>query len=91
MPTRCWNLGINNQTRTDVVDVDAPIVFVGYGIDAPEYHWNDFKGVDEQVYLRNDRDPKLQARRLGSSWMWRDNCSRHDEFEAIRLHGGAGH
>src|ERR1019366_9701500 len=35
-----------NQTQTDVVDVDAPIVFVGYGIIAPEYHWNDFKGVD---------------------------------------------
>ena len=36
----------SNQTQTDSVDVDAPIVFVGYGIDAPEYHWNDFKGVD---------------------------------------------
>jgi len=28
--------------------VDAPIVFVGYGIDAPEYRWNDFKGIDRQ-------------------------------------------
>jgi Zn-dependent M28 family amino/carboxypeptidase len=36
----------SNQTQTDSVDVDAPIVFVGYGIDAPEYHWNDFKGID---------------------------------------------
>ena len=36
----------SNQTQTDSVDVDAPIVFGGYGIDAPEYHWNDFKGVD---------------------------------------------
>ena len=27
-------------------DIDAPIVFVGYGIDAPEYGWNDYKGVD---------------------------------------------
>jgi len=36
----------SNQTQTDSVDVDAPIVFVGYGIEAPEYHWNDFKGVD---------------------------------------------
>jgi Zn-dependent M28 family amino/carboxypeptidase len=35
-----------NQTQTDSVDIDAPIVFVGYGIEAPEYHWNDFKGVD---------------------------------------------
>jgi Zn-dependent M28 family amino/carboxypeptidase len=36
----------NNQTQTADVDIDAPIVFVGYGIDAPEYGWNDFKGVD---------------------------------------------
>ncbi len=27
-------------------DIDAPVVFVGYGIDAPEYGWNDYKGVD---------------------------------------------
>src|SRR6266852_1669470 len=113
----------NNQTQTDSVDIDAPIVFVGYGIEAPEYRWNDFKGVDvkgkvllvivneeamtyygrwtykfeeaarkgavgaliihrtdlasygwgvvrsswsgEQVYLSNDKDPKLQA----ASWI----------------------
>jgi len=36
----------NNQTQTADVDIDAPIVFVGYGIEAPEYGWNDFKGVD---------------------------------------------
>jgi len=35
-----------NQTQTDSVEVDAPIVFVGYGIEAPEYKWDDFKGVD---------------------------------------------
>jgi len=27
-------------------DIDAPIVFVGYGIEAPEYKWNDYKGTD---------------------------------------------
>ena len=27
-------------------DIDAPIVFVGYGIDAPEYKWNDYKDAD---------------------------------------------
>jgi len=26
--------------------VDAPLVFIGYGIDAPERHWDDFKGID---------------------------------------------
>jgi Zn-dependent M28 family amino/carboxypeptidase len=36
----------SNQTQTDNVDIDAPIVFVGYGIEAPEYRWDDFKGID---------------------------------------------
>ncbi len=36
----------NNQTGSATADIDAPIVFVGYGINAPEYDWNDYKGVD---------------------------------------------
>ncbi len=32
---------VKNQTGTPSVDLDAPIVFVGYGIDAPEYRWHD--------------------------------------------------
>jgi Zn-dependent M28 family amino/carboxypeptidase len=36
----------NNESQTEVADIDAPIVFVGYGITAPEYQWDDYKGVD---------------------------------------------
>jgi Zn-dependent M28 family amino/carboxypeptidase len=25
---------------------DSPVVFVGYGVDAPEQHWNDYAGID---------------------------------------------
>ncbi len=39
---------------------DAPLVFVGYGVKAPERHWDDFKGVDLHgkiaVVLINDPD-----------------------------------
>jgi Zn-dependent M28 family amino/carboxypeptidase len=35
-----------DQTGAPSVDLDAPIIFVGYGINAPEYQWNDFEGVD---------------------------------------------
>jgi len=35
-----------NETQQPTSDVDAPIVYVGYGIDAPEYRWDDYKGVD---------------------------------------------
>ncbi len=38
----------------------APMVFVGYGVTAPERHWDDFKGVDLHgkiaVFLINDPD-----------------------------------
>ncbi len=36
----------NNQSQTETADIDAPIVFIGYGIKAPEYNWDDYKGVD---------------------------------------------
>jgi Zn-dependent M28 family amino/carboxypeptidase len=36
----------NNESQTETADIDAPIVFVGYGIKAPEYGWDDYKNVD---------------------------------------------
>jgi Zn-dependent M28 family amino/carboxypeptidase len=43
------------------IDIDAaPLVFVGYGVAAPERHWDDFKGTDLHgkiaVVLINDPD-----------------------------------
>lgn len=35
-----------DQTGQSSADIDAPIVFVGYGIHAPEYNWDDYAGVD---------------------------------------------
>ena len=35
-----------DQTGQASADIDAPIVFVGYGIHAPEYNWDDYAGVD---------------------------------------------
>jgi Zn-dependent M28 family amino/carboxypeptidase len=35
-----------DQTGQPVADIDAPIVFVGYGIHAPEYNWDDYAGLD---------------------------------------------
>ncbi len=46
------------QERVDVLD--AELVFVGYGMQAPEYDWDDFKGVDLTgkiaVIMNNDPD-----------------------------------
>jgi Zn-dependent M28 family amino/carboxypeptidase len=49
------------MTNVDQVAIkDAPIVFVGYGVKAPERNWDDFKGLDLKgkmlVVLINDPD-----------------------------------
>ena len=46
-----------------VVDIaDAPIVFVGYGVQAPEHDWDDLKDVDlrGKVLLFLNNDPHLE-------------------------------
>src|SRR3984885_9977451 len=35
-----------DETGQTSAEIDAPIVFVGYGIHAPEYNWDDYAGVD---------------------------------------------
>src|SRR5450759_5598818 len=35
-----------DQTQQPESNIDAEIVYVGYGIEAPEYNWDDYKGVD---------------------------------------------
>lgn len=56
----------------DHVDLSAGLVFVGYGVVAPEYSWNDFKNVDVRgkivVMLVND-PPLPDARLFGGSAM----------------------
>src|SRR3546814_600121 len=49
------------NTRTGEAEVkveDSPLVFVGYGVDAPEQDWNDYAGIDVEdktvVILVND-------------------------------------
>jgi Zn-dependent M28 family amino/carboxypeptidase len=44
--TYARDIALKDETGQSSADIDAPIVFVGYGIDAPEYHWNDYAGVD---------------------------------------------
>jgi Zn-dependent M28 family amino/carboxypeptidase len=36
----------SNESQTEAAFIDAPIVFVGYGIRAPEYNWDDYKNAD---------------------------------------------
>ena len=64
--TLAWTQGVDIAVRAAMngahqVDIaKAPLVFVGYGVSAPERNWDDFKGVDLKgkiaVVLINDPD-----------------------------------
>ncbi len=52
-------------------DIDAPIVFVGYGVTAPEYRWDDYAGVDVKgkIAVVFVGDPPLEDGRFAGSAM----------------------
>ncbi len=88
---------VNNQTQTDTVDIDAPIVFVGYGIEAPEYRWNDFKGVDVKgkviLVIVNEppsKDPKFfnaEAMTYYGRWTYKfEEAARKGALGALIIH-----
>jgi Zn-dependent M28 family amino/carboxypeptidase len=87
--------------QTDHVSVDAELVFVGYGIDAPEQKWNDYKGPAEDyrgkilVMLVNDppatpAEPDLfGGRRLTYYGRWTykyEEAARRGAVGALLLH-----
>ena len=87
----------SNQTQTDSVDIDAPIVFVGYGIDAPEYKWDDFKGVDVKgkviLVIVNEpasTDPKFfkaEAMTYYGRWTYKfEEAARKGAIGALIIH-----
>jgi hypothetical protein len=75
------------QARSGVAN--AELVFVGYGIEAPEYSWDDFKGVDVSgkvlMMLNNDPDwdPALFAgaeRLYYGRWMYKYQSAARSLF-----------
>ena len=88
---------VGNQTQTEGVDLDAPIVFVGYGIEAPEYRWNDFKGVDVRgkvvLVIVNEppsSDPKFfagEAMTYYGRWTYKfEEAARKGAVGALIIH-----
>ena len=83
------------QEETARVD-DAEVVFVGYGIEAPEYGWDDFKGADlsGKVLLMLNNDPDWDAdlfegdRRLYyGRWTYKyESAARQGAAGAIIIH-----
>jgi Zn-dependent M28 family amino/carboxypeptidase len=79
-----------HQEKTSAIE-SAPLVFAGYGITAPEYQWDDFKGVELTgkvlVMMNNDPedDPSIfagRARLYYGRWAYK--------FEQARKRGAVG-
>ncbi|WP_420143486.1 M28 family peptidase [Sphingobium sp.] len=58
-------VGTYRTTQKHIDVKDSPVVFVGYGINAPEKGWNDYAGVDVKgktvVILVNDPDYETEG------------------------------
>jgi len=87
--------------QTEHVSVDADMVFVGYGINAPEQNWNDYKGDAEDyrnkilVFLVNDppataAEPNLfggRALTYYGRWTYKfEEAARRGAAGALLLH-----
>ena len=88
---------VNNETQTEIADLDAPIVFVGFGITAPEYNWDDYKGVDLKgkvallfVNEPPSDDPKFfkgKALTYYGRWIYKfEETARHGAVATLIIH-----
>jgi Zn-dependent M28 family amino/carboxypeptidase len=82
------------QTSTKVAG--AELVFVGYGIQAPEYKWDDFKGTDVRgkVLVMMNSDPDWDSKLFEGPnrvyygrWNYKyESAARHGAAGAIIIH-----
>jgi Zn-dependent M28 family amino/carboxypeptidase len=83
------------QVQPQVALKDSDIVFVGYGIDAPEKGWNDYAGIDVRgktvIILVNDPDwqsPDLSGPFDGKAMTYYGRWTY--KYEEAARHGAAG-
>ncbi|MDH4069452.1 MAG: M28 family peptidase [Ignavibacteria bacterium] len=90
-------VAVAGKQQEEISVKDAEIVFVGYGIDAPEQNWDDYKGVDVRgkilLMMNNDPapdDPKEfagKARLYYGRWTYKyEIAARKGAIGAIIIH-----
>ncbi|MFB0564378.1 MAG: M28 family metallopeptidase [Candidatus Aminicenantaceae bacterium] len=90
-----WTLRVVEEVSLN----DSEMVFIGYGIIAPEYNWNDYKGIDVRgktvVMLVNDpgfvtEDPELfngRAMTYYGRWTYKyEEAARQGAEGALIIH-----
>jgi Zn-dependent M28 family amino/carboxypeptidase len=89
-------MGASGVQQPSVSIEDAEVVFVGYGIEAPEEQWDDFKGVDlsgKILLMLNDDpdwDPELfsgERKLFYGRWVYKyESAGRQRAAGAIIVH-----
>lgn len=91
-------LWTKRQDQTDVEWADSELVFVGYGVVAPEYDWNDYAGLDvtgktvvilvnDPGYARGDDLFKGTAMTYYGRWTYKfEEAGRQGATGAILVH-----
>jgi Zn-dependent M28 family amino/carboxypeptidase len=92
-------VGVTLRVQEKVTIEDSDMIFVGYGIVAPEYQWNDYEGIDVKgktvVMLVNDpgfatEDPKLfngRAMTYYGRWTYKyEEAARQGAACAVIIH-----
>lgn len=86
-----------NQTQVEAMDIDSEVVFVGHGVVAPEYGWDDYKGLDTKgktlVMLvddppANEKEPDLfkgRARTYYGRWTYKFTMGAAKNADAVIL------
>jgi Zn-dependent M28 family amino/carboxypeptidase len=87
----------NDQTQRENSTIDSEIIFVGHGVVAPEYRWDDYKGIDTRgktlVMLVNDppataAEPDLfkgRARTYYGRWSYKFETGAAKNADAVIL------
>jgi Zn-dependent M28 family amino/carboxypeptidase len=75
----------------EAVDVDADLVFVGYGVVAPEYGWDDYKDVDVRgkVLVMLVNDPPAEGKFGGDAMTYYGRWTYKYEIAARKGAAGA--
>lgn len=92
-------IAVAGKPEAEISIKDAELVFVGYGIQAPEFRWDDYKGMDLKgkilVMMNNDpeSDPELFAgskRLYYGRWDYKyESAARQGAAGAIIIHTDA--
>jgi Zn-dependent M28 family amino/carboxypeptidase len=93
---------IANSNGREQVAFEAPLVFVGYGVNAPEESWDDYKGIDVKgkvlVMMVNDPQPTAneptrfagEAMTYYGRWVYKfEEASRRGAAGVLLIHTNA--